>query len=48
MSEIRKGQGFDDIVKSDDSYQNILTGMYNEMRLREKDEDVEYLKKIIT
>lgn len=39
-----KSQGFDNLNKKNDPYKNIFTGMYNEMKLREKDEDTENLK----
>lgn len=38
-----KSQGFDNLNKKNDPYENISTGMYNEMKLREKDEDVKNL-----
>lgn len=39
-----KSQGFDNLNKKNDPYENISAGIYNEMKLREKDEDTENLK----
>lgn len=38
-----KSQGFDNLNKKNDPYKNISAGIYNEMKLREKDEDVKNL-----
>ena len=41
-----KSQGFDNLNKKNDPYENISAGIYNEMKLREKDEDTENLKRL--